>query len=156
MNFIDQSTQHAFELQQAKGLKDGEKALIYVGDEPILKDETICLYSNDITVLKRNGETDNKKQEIYNKFSAYAITINKIKIAVPNDITPNENNLGLFCNGVLKSDLLRQKPNAYICVEKIKSNCYRVTIESKKKINKGDEILICYGTGYIAEMKKHF
>jgi len=155
MEIKDEKSGNTFELTQACGLPQGERALIFQSDKDgndfIRPKQLLCNYSKELI------EYTNEKKWQSHKFHAYAVRVNQNLVVLPQHITPDQNNLGLFCNCSLIIDPLRRKTNAKLKVTNARKDGsfpLRIRIHSTKKIEKGDEIIISYGKEYNEVLKE--
>lgn len=158
MNIIDEYSGNEFIIAQAPGLSVNERALFFVQSPrygtSLPCDQWLCYYSkqNEIVDLE---EWSNREEE--NQTDVYAVKIKKSRVLLPENLTPSTDNLGLFANGAMKIDPLRQTPNARFTTSL--RNCWnngvRISLSSTKIIHSGEEVIISYGKAYTDHLMAH-
>lgn len=158
MKFIDEYSGNEFIIAQAPGLSVNERALFFVQSPrygtSLPCDQWLCYYSkqNEIVDLE---EWSNREEE--NPADVYAVKIKKSRVLLPENLTPSADNLGLFANGAMKIDPLRQAPNARFTtsLRACWNNGVRISLRSTKIIHSGDEVIISYGKAYTDHLINH-
>ena len=162
--YVDPISKHSFQIIQAQGLPEGERALLFhsskEGKEFLSKNQLICKFASSLEIVPE--EEFNTKGHIYEN---YSVQWKKNQIAIPSSIETNENQLGLLANTSWKEDPYRLKCNArlssvcpsYLLEEnRNEKNKIQIYLYSTCKIKKGDEILLFYGkefTNYLSKNK---
>ena len=118
--FVDSASGNVFRIEQAKGLPEGERALIFLSSakygNSIPPKQFLCLYSATTEVV---DNTTYNKPGFFHPFNAYAVAIKKGYTAFPTTIEPSICTLGLFANGALGGEIdpIRQYANATLCMQ---------------------------------------
>ena len=150
-HFVDYLSGNEFEIQQAKGLPVGERALIFIKSpkfgNKLPKGNVLCGYSENLDIMTE--EEFNDQGHIH---KSYAVGIKEGIVGLPKIIIPANNNLGVFANAALgnKIDPLRKYANANLKAS-FHSNFnqgIQLYLQTTKKLETGDEVLISYGSAY--------
>lgn len=158
--FIDPVSGNRFRIEQAKGLPQGELALIFVSSPKfghcLPKDEWLCHYSEQVQVLTVKQWEERQMQQPDCPLHAYAFQGRKDMIVLPVTKTPHACNLGLFANAALSTDPHRLRSNARLTASFASHwpQGIRVSLRSVKTLYSGDEVLISYGPQYTKRLKR--
>lgn len=153
--FIDEISGNEFQIQQAKGLPPGERALVFIRSSKfgniIPKGEFLCGYSNDLIIMKQKDYDSQGHAH-----DTYAVQAKKGIVVLPERIIPDHQNLGAFANAPLKHDIFRLQSNAQLrCLWRSHfPSGIRVYLKSIKEIKSGQEILISYGRKYTYQLNQ--